>query len=126
MKNFFEKKNFLGKIFITFVIKIVQNLYIVQSSATFSSKTPKPCQFFLKNPLFFKIYGAFGAEKFCFRSQNPRFVVVGPPETMVPPNSSLVNFLNIVLSRTVTKLETLGKTKSEIDYIRKNTHHCKH
>ena len=49
-----------------FTPKIVHNHYINQNFAKFSLKTPKNSRFFPKNPKFFKIFGAFGAENLEF------------------------------------------------------------
>ena len=46
--------------------KIVQNHYINQNLGKNSLKTPKNSRFFLKNPKFSKIFGAFGAENLEF------------------------------------------------------------
>ena len=55
-----RKRNFY------FYTKIVHNHYINQNFAKFSLKTPKKSRFFPKNPKFFKIFGAFGAENLEF------------------------------------------------------------
>ena len=70
--------------------KIVHNHYINQNLAKFSLKTPKNSRFFPKNPKFFKIFGAFGAENLEFYVPKiPIFLEKGsPPGRGVPSKIS--------------------------------------
>ena len=76
--------------------KIVHNHYINQNLAKFSLKTPKNGQFFLKNPKFFKIFGAFGAENvefyvpkmWSFMSQRVPPWSRGPPPKLISDDNS--------------------------------------
>ena len=63
-----------------FTLKIVHNHYINQNLTKFSLKTPKNSRFFPKNPKFFKIFGAFGAENLEFYVPKiPNFLEKGSP-----------------------------------------------
>ena len=50
--------------------QISPNCYIDPNSAKFSLKTPKKLPFYLKQALFFKIYGSFGVENLEFYVPN--------------------------------------------------------
>ena len=79
--NFFKIKKT-----IIFVSKLVWNHYIDENSAEFSHKTPKKRSIFSKTPLFFKIFGAFGALNLEFYVPKiPKFLEKGSPLGGGPP-----------------------------------------